>query len=220
MNLRAAGAVFLKDIRCELRSKSAIGAVLLFAVTSTIAVSFALKGETDSRVGAVLLWLVIYFSAMSGLSRSFVREVEGYTAASLKLACGPNSVFLGKLAFNLLTVLALDLVAVPLYMLLAVKSIEYWSLFIGMVVLGSVGMSVGATSAAAMVARASTKGALYAVISFPLLLPVLAVAMHGTSIAIGGGDLVAAASDVRLLAYYFGLVFTASMMLFRFIWED
>ncbi len=87
MILRGAAAVLAKDARCELRSKQAISAVLLFAVTSTIAVSFTLGAiGSDRAVTAALLWVVIYFSAMAGLSRSFAHEEETYTAGLLRLA--------------------------------------------------------------------------------------------------------------------------------------
>ena len=213
--------MLVKDVRCELRARSALGAVLLFAVTSTIAVSFTLGTlGASSAVSSVLLWLVIYFSAMSGLSRTFVREEEGQTSTLLRLAARPNSVYLGKLAFNLLVLLALELVAVPLFVLLMRCEVQQWGLFTALLLMGSLALSVGATSAAAMVAKASAKGALFAVISFPLLIPALATAIHGTSIALDAASTASAASDLRLLAYYFGLVLTASLMLFRYIWEE
>jgi heme exporter protein B len=74
--------------------------------------------------------------------------------------------------------------------------------------------------AAAMVSKASSRGAIYAVISFPLLLPVLAVAIHGCGFAISGQNLATAASDARLLTYYCGASIAASLMLFTYIWEN
>lgn len=217
--LRSALAVFVKDARCELRSRHALGAVLLFAVTSTVAVSFALGAwGSDAAVSAGMLWIVIYFSAMSGLSRSFVREEEMQTAATLKLATRPNAVYLGKLAFNLALLLAIEVVTIPLFVVLMGCSVRSWGTLAAVLALGSLGLSCGGTMAAAMVAKAATRSALYAVISFPLLVPVLGVAIHGTTIAMEGG--VGATSDIRLLAYYCGAVLTACIMLFRFVWED
>ncbi|MCL5104528.1 MAG: heme exporter protein CcmB [Armatimonadetes bacterium] len=218
---RSAWAVLIKDLRCELRARQALSAVLLFAVTSTVAVSFGLGAwGSKSAVASAMLWIVIYFSAMSGLSRSFVREDETYTAATLKLAARPNSVYLGKLTFNWATLIALEIVTVPLFALLTGCSVARWGLFIAILTLGGLGLSAGATMAACMVARAVTKGALFAVISFPLLIPVLAVAIHGSDLAMRGGAVGEILADVRLLAYYCGIVITASLMLFRFIWED
>jgi len=215
---RSAWSVLCKDMTCELRARHAISAVLLFAVTSTVAVSFtAGTWGGDATVSSALLWIVIYFSAMSGLSRSFVHEDETYTAGTLKLAARPNAVYLGKLTFNWAILVAMELVTVPLFVMLMGCKVKDWGSLIGLLLLGGLGLSVGATMAAAMVARASVKGALFAVISFPLLVPVLASAVHGSSMAIAGWS---AASDLRLLAYYCVTVITASLMLFRYIWED
>jgi len=214
-------AVLVKDSRCELRSKQSISAVLLFAVTSTVAVSFTLGAQgQSSAIASTLLWVVIYFSAMAGLSRSFVHEVETYTAPLLKLAAKPNSVYLGKLAFNFLTLIALDIVTVPLFIILMGCGISKPGLFIALLLLGSLALSAGATMAAAMVSRASSKGALFAAISFPLLVPALGLAISGTNIAMGGDAVLTAANCLHLLAYYCGVVITASLMLFRFVWED
>ena len=219
--MKATLAVLVKDIRCELRTRHALGAVLLFAVTSTVAASFTLTAwGGKSAVASALLWLVVYFSAMSGLSRSFVREEETGTAALLKLAAPPNGVFLGKLVFTLATLVAIEIITVPLFVALMGCAVAWWGLLICLLLVGSVGLSAGATVAAAMVAKAATKGALYAVISFPLLVPVLGIAIHGTDLALAGRDAAMVAGDIRLLVYYAGAVITGSLMLFRFIWED
>ena len=48
--VRSAWSVFIKDLICELRARNAISAVILFAVTSTVAVSFTCSvwgGDSD-----------------------------------------------------------------------------------------------------------------------------------------------------------------------------
>ncbi len=219
--VRATWAVIAKDVKCEIRTRHAIGAVILFAVTSTVAVSFGLatwgsKGE----IAAALLWLVIYFAAMSGLSRSFVREEETHTGDLLRLSCPPNAIYLGKLGINLLVMAMVEVVTAPLFVTLMGCRVSAWPVLASVLVLGTIALAAGATTSAAMVSKATGKGALYAVISFPLLIPVLAVAIHGSDIAMGGGKAADALGDIRMLAYYCGIVITASLMLFRFIWED
>ena len=220
MSLRGAVAVLVKDARCELRSKQAISAVLLFAVTSTIAVSFTLGMiGSDAAVASTLLWVVIYFSAMAGLGRSFAHEEETYTAGLLRLAVPAESVYLGKLAFNFLTLAAVEVVTVPLFVLLTDCRVARVGAFIGMLLLGSAALSAGATAAAAMVSRAASKGALFAGVSFPLLAPALGIAIAGTNAALASSP-AGCAADMRLLVYYCGVVITASLMLFRCIWEE
>lgn len=211
-------ALLGKDVRCELRSRHAITAMLLFALTSTVAVAATIgRNGFSPDVSAGLLWIVIYFSAMSGLSRSFVREEEIGTASILKLSLAPNAVYLGKLAFNLALLLAVEAVVVPVLIGLGNCRVGNWTGLVFVIILGSIGLSAAATLAAAMVARATVKGALYAVVCFPLLAPVLFAAVHGSQVAMDGGT---PQSDMKLLAYYCGTVITASLLLFRFVWED
>ncbi|HBZ01304.1 MAG TPA: hypothetical protein DEO84_08310, partial [candidate division Zixibacteria bacterium] len=81
-------AVFFKDIKSELRTRYAINAILMFAVVTVFAVSWAVGGAGLSPIlQASLLWIVIYFSSLSGLSQSFVKEEESRTAIALKLYC-------------------------------------------------------------------------------------------------------------------------------------
>ncbi len=218
---KAVWSVVAKDLRAEVRTRSALGSVILFSVTSTIAVSFGLAAwGSNAEVAAALLWLVIYFSAMSGLSRSFVREEESHTADLLRLVAPPNAVYLGKLGVNLLEMAAVEIVTVPLFLTLAGCHVKNWVEFVAVLVLGTVGLAVCATTSAAIVSKATGKGALYAVISFPLLVPVLALAIHATGLAIAGVPTAVTGTDLRLLAYYSGTVLVASLMLFRFVWES
>lgn len=219
--VRSALAVAAKDTVCELRARHALGALGLFAVTSAVAVSFALSAwGGDSEVSAALLWMVMYFSAMSGLGRSFAREQESGCANLLKLSAPSSAVYVGKLIFNLGTMIALLVVLVPVFVTLMGCKVSSWGLFAAVLIVGSVSLAAGSTMAAAMVARASSRGALFAVICFPLLLPVLVVAIQGTDAALGGGARAEALSSLRLLFYYCGIVVTASLMLFGHVWED
>ena len=71
--LRSAAAVFLKDWRSELRTRYAVSALLMFVITTISIILFSLGSEgasPDALSG--MLWVVVFFAAMSGLSRTFV----------------------------------------------------------------------------------------------------------------------------------------------------
>ena len=76
--LSEAAAIWLRDLRGEFRTRYAVNAILMFAVTTLIAVSFSIGsfriGEAEQPfLYSVLLWIILVFSALSGLSRSFVK---------------------------------------------------------------------------------------------------------------------------------------------------
>jgi len=197
-----------------------VNAIVLFAVTTLTAVSFGVGGVGIApNMQAALLWVIVYFSAMSGLSRTFVREEEARTAAALRLAAPPNAVYLGKFAFNLALLVSLEIIIVPMFVVMMNMKVGGWGLFAASVLVGSIGMSAAATTIAAMVSRASVRGALFAVLSFPIVLPLLVVAIHGTRLALEQEAIMIGAGDIRLLVAYAGIMLTVSLMFFRFVWE-
>src|SRR5512137_1224945 len=170
--VRATLAVFAKDWRSELRTRYAISALGMFVITTIAIILFSLGSESaPPDVLAGMLWVVIFFAAMSGLSRSFVSEEERGTAMTLQLLASGSAVFFGKLLFNLVLSLVLNTVTVLLYAAFVngfvVRTI---SIFAVTILLGSVGLAGAATIIAAIIARANTKGTLYPVLSFPILL--------------------------------------------------
>jgi len=223
--LRAAAAVFVKDLRTEWRTRVAINALLLFAFSVLVLVGYAvgptrLTLEDRPVVNSVLLWIVLFFSAMTGLSRAFVNEEETGTAAALRLSAPPAAVFLGKLLGNLALLGVVMAVVVPLFLALMSFGIAAPGLFLSVLALGGVGIAAASTFIAAIVAKTAAKGALFAVLATPLLLPPLVAAVTGTQIAATQPDLVAGLDAVRLLFAYDGLMVTASFFLFDAVWRE
>jgi heme exporter protein B len=220
VGLLAAGrAVFVKDLRSEWRTRVALSSLMLFAFAVLVLVGYALgptrlAPEDRPMVNSVLLWIVLFFSAMTGLSRAFVKEEEGGTAAALRLSAPPASVLLGKLLVNLLLLLALDAFAVPLFLALMSFEIRQPGLFLAILLLGGLGLASASTFVAAIVSKASSKGTLFAVLATPLLIPPLVAAVSGTTAAATQDDFAAGAEFLKLLVSYAGVMTTAAFFLF------
>ncbi|RLB87796.1 MAG: heme ABC transporter permease CcmB [Deltaproteobacteria bacterium] len=217
-------AIWLRDLRSEFRTRYAANAILMFALTTLIAVSFSIGsfriGETEKPfLYAVLLWIILVFSALSGLSRSFVKEREAGTIDVLRLSARPQAVFLGKLFFNLTLLLALESIIVPLFILLMEYKIESFGLFAAMIISGGFGLAAGTTVVAAMIAQASARGALFSALSFPLLLPLMITGIKGCErAAIGVG--VTGWPEVKISLAYVIIMITMSLLLFPLVWEE
>jgi heme exporter protein B len=95
-----------------------------------------------------------------------------------------------------------------------------WPLFVLMLLFGSIGLSAASTIVAAIVSKANAKGALFAVLAFPILSPLLVVAIPGSAAAMSGADFSKGFPFLRILVSYAGVMITASVLLFEFIWED
>lgn len=201
----------------------ALGAVVLFAITSVVASGFALAPPSGvpAEVKAALLWVVIFFAAVAGLSRVFVVEEETHTADALRLAVSPAGVFVGKLAFNTVLMWLLCAITVPLYLLLLEVSVGHWGLFALVVALGSTALACATTAVGAIVAKAALRGALFGVLAFPVALPPLLVAIHGTkAVWVSANAWRAAMGDLQVLVGFILVIVPSSLLVFEHIWSE
>jgi len=220
--LRSTTSIFLKDWHSELRTRYAISALVMFVVTTISVMLFAIGSEgAPPEVLAAMLWVVIFFGAMSGLSRTFVSEEERGTTMTLQLLAPPSAVLFGKLLFNLVLIIALNAFTVLLYSLFitgfVIKTLSIFSLTI---LLGSIGLAASSTIIAGIIAKANTKGTLYPVLSFPILLPLLLTVINATRLAAEGAFFEEAFGEFQILVSYIVVVVTVSYLVFDYIWKD
>ena len=214
----AVWTILRKECRSEWRTRYGLNAALLFAVASLTAVSFA-SGRLSDRTDllAALFWIVLLFATLASMSHAFVREVEGRTLLLMRLVASPTEIATGKLCFNLLFLLVVEAVTVPLFLVLTGAPPVQWGTFLAVLGLGTISLAASSTLVGAVIAQTRGRGALFAGVSLPLLLPVLAAAVAGTR------DMWASipvASSVRLLGAYAVALLSASLLLYDHLWED
>lgn len=216
--MAAVWAVLRKECRSEWRTRYGLNAALLFALASLTAVSFS-AGRLGDRADllAALFWIVLLFATLASMSHAFVREMENRTMLLLRLVASPTEIALGKLLFNLLFLIVVEVALVPLFMVLMSAPPPRWVSFLTVLGLGTVSLAASSTLVGAVIAQTRGRGALFAGISLPLLLPVLAAAVSGTKaqwIGVGLGG------EIRLLIAYAVALLGMSLLLYEHLWED
>lgn len=222
--LSEASAVFVKDLRSEFRTRVALNALGLFAVTTLAAVSYTIGpyriAEADRPfLLSALLWIVIFFAAMAGLDRSFVKEEDTHTAPLLRLSAHPLVVWGGKLAFNLVLLAVLMAILVPLYIVLMGFKVGSPVALLAVLVAGGYTLGVTTTMVAAIIARAMSRGALFSVLSLPLLLPLMIFLIQGTRAAAEGSP-DGVAQTLRAVISLGGVMTVVSVILFPVVWHE
>ena len=215
-------AIVVKDVRSELRTRYALNALLMFVVTSVATILFALRDdELNPEILSGMFWVVIFFTAMSGLSRIFVSEEERGTTLTLQLVASPSVVYFGKLIFNSGLTLMLSSAVTVLYVVVFPAFVIKSALIFGFTVfLGSLGFASAATIIAAVIAKANTKGTLYPVLSFPILIPLLMTVMKSTARALDGELFTAALGEFQILVSYLLVMTAGSYLLFDYVWKE
>ena len=214
-------AVYAKDVRLEFRNRYATSVVLMFAITTLAMISFSIgQAGLGPRLLAALFWIAIFFSAMAGLSASFVREEESGTALALRLKADPTAVYLGKLLFNLTLLSLVTAVVTPLFFVLTDASTEKIGAFVVVLALGVIGLCAATTLIGAIIAKAAVKGALFSVLSFPILITLLLMLVAASARVLDGFSFSFIFVELQGLLAYSVVMITASLLLFRFVWRE
>ena len=215
-------ALFLKDFRSELRTRYAVNSLAMFIVVAISVILFSIGQEKiPQNLTGGLFWVVIFFSAMSGLARAFVSEEERGTSLTLQLIASPSTVFTGKLLFNLILVFIMNIIIALLYSALFQEFVIIsFYLFLVTFILSNIGLAVSSTIIAAIISKAGSKGTLYPVLSFPILLPLILTSVQLTTACMVGTTFDESGINLAVLVCYDVIMLTVSYMLFDFIWKD
>jgi heme exporter protein B len=164
--------------------------------------------------------VILFFAATSGLSRVFVKEEDAHTAKTLRLAARPLAVFGGKFLFNLVLLAALYALIVPLYCALMGYSVRGVAALVLLLACGAVALAATSTMVAAIISRASGATTLFAILSVPLVLPLLVMLIQGTRSAASSTEIAAVLPALQGIVSLGGATLIVSVYLFPVVWHD
>ena len=205
--------IMAKDLRAELRTKEAINASLSFALVVLLLFSFAFdpSEETTREISGGLLWIVFAFAGTLLLNRSFARELSNDCLDALISAPIPGAaLFLGKALANYVLVLAVELIALPLFgVFYNVRwTSQFWQLMM-VIVLATWGMTVTGTIFSALTVNIRLREVMLPILNFPILIPALLGAMQLTSSLVAGNPITAANDSWLKMLIGFDVMYTA-----------
>ena len=205
--------IMAKDLRAELRTKEAINASLSFALVVLLLFSFAFdpSEETTREISGGLLWIVFAFAGTLLLNRSFARELNNDCLDALISApISGAALFLGKALANYILVLAVELIALPLFgVFYNVRwTSQFWQLMM-VIALATWGMTVTGTMFSALTVNIRLREVMLPILNFPILIPALLGAMQLTSALVAGNPITAANEAWLNMLIGFDIMYTA-----------
>ena len=205
--------IMAKDLRAELRTKEAVNASLSFALVVLLLFSFAFdpSEETTGEISGGLLWIVFAFGGTLLLNRSFARELNNDCLDALISApISGAALFLGKALANYVLVLAVELIALPLFgVFYNVRwTSQFWQLMM-VVALGTWGMTDTGTIFSALTVNIRLREVMLPILNFPILIPALLGAMQLTSALVAGKPITEANEAWLKMLIGFDVMYTA-----------
>jgi len=98
--------------------------------------------------------------------------------------------------------------------------IKNYSLFFSVLLLSSIAIASSTTLISALIAKANSKNALFPILSFPILLPIILLGVELTVSSINGIEFKEIYKDINLIISYSGLLILVSYYLFDYVWKD
>lgn len=216
-----------KDLKAEFRSKDMVVSMGIYAVLVIVvygvALSFAKPGSEFIEVSGGLLWAMVVFTSLLGLNRSFSHETENGCMEGLLLApVDRGAIFLAKATSNLVFLLAVEVLAVPLFWLFFssfAAPAETAPLMVAPLLIGSIGIAGIGTLLSTITTRTRGKDVLLALLFVPIVFPLLYACVAATTALVVGGDMMAEAlvPSLALACGYDVIMILASWVLYDYV---
>lgn len=207
-----------KELLLEWRQKYALNGILLYVISTVFIVYMAFDTISVSN-WISLFWIITLFASVNAVAKSFMQESKNrmlyyYTIVS------PSLMILAKMVYNFLLLIGLCLLTYLVFSLLLtnpVKNLAFWLLIL---VVGSMGFAFTFTMISAIAAKARNNATLMSILSFPIILPQLALLIRISVNGVAGGKLTASSGDFLALLAIDVIVLVVSLLLFPYLWRE
>jgi heme exporter protein B len=218
MELKQIKYLIGKELKLELRNKYALGGILLYVVSTVFVSYLCFKRVVSPATWNALFWIILLFASINAVAKSFIYETKGkllyiYTLTS------PQSVIVSKIIYNSLLLFVLSALCLLIYSLFIGDIIQDKALFVLTLMLGSFGFSSLLTMVSAIASKTGNNFTLMAILSFPIMMPLLMVLIKLSKNALDGLE----KWDVHfllILGCINVIIIALSYVLFRYLWRD
>ncbi len=211
-----------KDFVLEWRQKYAFNGMLLY-VGSTVFIcylSFSLRfGGLEVPVWNALYWIILLFTAVNAIAKGFAQESRGRLLYYYSVV-SPQGVIVAKMLYNAALMLVLALLCFGFYAVVIGNPVQDVPMFLLTIVLGAIGFASSLTMISGIAAKAANTGTLMAVLSFPVMVPMLLMLMKMSKNAIDGLDPSVSVDEALTLLAINMIVVTVSYILFPYLWRS
>lgn len=219
MKFSATIALLKKDLLLELRQQQNLYGILVYAL-STIFILYLAAGQPDATQWNALFWITQLFIVVNAVIKSFVGEARGRALYYFSIV-HPLEYLFSKMVLNTFYMLLLGLVAMLCFQFLLGNPVVNLGAFMGIVLLGGIGLSLVFTMLSAIAAKARQQASLVAILGFPVIIPQLVLLVRLSKYSYG--EIFKAGAPLQLIGLLVGLdilVIIMAAVLFPYLWKD
>ena len=215
-------SLFQKEFILELRRKSAISGLVLYLFSTAFIcyLSFSLRQNLITPlVWSALFWITILFTAVNTVAKSFIGEKKGKDIYYYSIA-NPEAIIISKIIYNFILCALLSFTGFVLFVLFLNNPIADLFLFTITILLTSLGFAASLTMLSGIAAKANNSNILMAVLSFPVVISILLLAIKITKNCIDDLDRSVSLDEILTLLAINCMITAVSYLLFPYIWRS
>ncbi|MCC6453447.1 MAG: heme exporter protein CcmB [Caldilineaceae bacterium] len=220
--LRKVRAIAAKDLRAELRAKESLSVMIAFSLLAVLifGLAFDLRVPEATMVAPGVMWVVLLYSGVLGLNRSFGAEVDRGTLAALLLApVDRSAIYFGKFLAHLAFMLLNAAIILPVTLVIFdINVLQPWIL--AGVLLGTVGYVAVGTLFAALAANSRARESLLPILLLPVMVPIFIAGVALTANVLDGRTLGDFQRWLWIMVVYDLIFVTVAYLVFDLIWEE
>ena len=207
-----------KDFTIDFRQKYAIGGILLY-VSSSVFVVYLSFVKTDPTVWNVLFWIISLFASINALMKSFVQENSTRQLYYFQIA-NPIAILLSKIIYGFLNLILINLLTWLTLALMLNNPVKDLSIYFLTIMLGSFSFAITFTFIAAIAVKAQNAATMMAILSFPVILPVIILLIGLSKNALRISSNTAWTKDIFMLLGIDAILLALCLVLFPFLWKE
>lgn len=210
-----------KDLLSEYRNRENISSMFFFALNVILifSFSFSLDPETLKEIMPGIIWVAFGFTAIIGLGKSFLIEVNNDCMEYFQCLPVPKgAIYLGKFLGNLLFMLTVEIVLFPLFVLFF--NLTILDQFLPLLLISTVatiGLSALGTLFSALTVQIRAREVMFPILLLPLSVPIFIGAVEATRGALSGDPFSMYRHWIELLGVFDVIFVVVSFWIFEFI---
>lgn len=219
MNSQLLSQLIKKEFLLEFRQKSTLAGILVYIVATVFISALSFKKIIHPTVWNALFWTIFMFITVNVSTKSFMQETKGKGLYNY-LYYNPRHFILSKIMYNMLLMAVLSLLTFFFYSWFVGSMVQDMGMFLLALIFSSSAFSGVLSLMSAIASKANNNISLMAILSFPVLMPLLLVSVKLSKHAIDGLAWSVSYKYLLILIMLNFVVVALATLLFNYLWKE
>lgn len=212
-------ALIKKEFQLEFRQKSTLAGIAVYIIATVFISALSFKQKIPVTVWNALFWVIFTFIVVNIAGKSFIQETKGKSLYNY-IHYGARQFILSKIVYNMALMAVLSLFTFFFYAWFVGNIVQDMPLFLVVLLFSSTAFSGVLSLMSAIASKSGNNMSLMAILSFPVLMPLLMVSIKVSKNAIDGLAWSVSYNYLLILLMLNFVVITLATLLFNYLWRE